>query len=166
MTLSTRLLLEFTYDQDIVIVFPRPEPEGPACQTQGGRLRDGLASLMVDPEARYVVMDLTEIHCVNSGLLGFVVAVWKLMKRRGGTMVLCGVRPFAQNVLEVTHLSRLWPAFRSRCEAIGAIQAARCQVRVGVDQASAALLPASEPPAWMPLVGEANCHATVHEAGR
>lgn len=74
----------------------------------------------VDPPR--MVLDLSETSYIGSAFVELLVRAWKRLAERGGTMVLCGLRPFCTEVLHVTRLDRLWQAFPTRDLAVAAVK--------------------------------------------
>jgi anti-anti-sigma factor len=118
----TPLLIEFVYHDDIVVVVPQASRDRPRRDLYVDELKSAQESLSADERAKYVVLDLEQIDCLNSALLGFIVTLWKTAQARGGKMVMCGVLAGGKNVLKVANLNTLWPIVASRQEAIEAVR--------------------------------------------
>jgi anti-anti-sigma factor len=111
-------LVEFDYEHDLLIVEPKPDLNRATSTRYEDELKCTFHSLSADPEFRSVVVDLGQTHFFSSALLGFLIALWKITKRRGGGLAMCGVSAFGHSVLQVAHLHKLWPIVRSREDAI------------------------------------------------
>jgi anti-sigma B factor antagonist len=68
------------------------------------------------------VVDLCHADYCGSTALGFFIGLWRLVKARGGRLVLCNVSPHEHEVLRVTRLAPLWPVLPSREEALEAVR--------------------------------------------
>jgi len=67
------------------------------------------------------VIDMSATDFIGSSFIELMVRAWKRIKNRNGTMALCAVHPFCQEVLRVAHLDTVWPIYASRDEAVKAI---------------------------------------------
>ena len=91
------------------------------------RIEDGAAEVFQALEkghAKNVVIDLHHTSYYGSTALSFFVKLWKRVKTDGGQMVLCGVSDQEQEVLQATHLDKLWPQSPDRARALTRIDAA------------------------------------------
>ena len=68
-----------------------------------------------------LILDLSATQHIGSSFIELLVRAWKRIQERGGTMVLCGLQPFCIEVLEITRLNTLWPAYPTRDEAVAAL---------------------------------------------
>ncbi len=68
-----------------------------------------------------MVLDLSDTSFIGSTFVELMVRVWKRLRERGGTMVLCGVQPFCAEVLRVARLDVLWECYTNRDQALSAL---------------------------------------------
>lgn len=65
----------------------------------------------------YVILDLTEVHLIDSTALGLLVRAQHEARRRGGVLGLAAPSRFILSVLHTMHLADLFPIFTSCTEA-------------------------------------------------
>ena len=70
-----------------------------------------------------VVVDLSEIDYCGSVFLSLLLRIEKAIRRRHGTMALCGIGPKPRELLRITSLDTLWAIYESREEAVEALEA-------------------------------------------
>ena len=70
-----------------------------------------------------VVVDLSHVGYFGSGVLALLLRCHKLAKSRGGEMVLCGTTVTARELLRVTALDTIWAIYKTRDEALAALDA-------------------------------------------
>ena len=70
-----------------------------------------------------VIFDLSQVAYFGSVFLALLLRVQKLVKSRGGELVLCGPSEMARELLRVTALDTLWAIYDSREEALKALTA-------------------------------------------
>ena len=70
-----------------------------------------------------VVFDLSRVAYFGSVFLALLLRCHKLVKSRGGELVLCGPSAMARELLRVTSLDTLWAIYDSREEALAALAA-------------------------------------------
>jgi len=68
-----------------------------------------------------LVIDLSQTEYIGSDFVELLVRAWRRLKPRNGTMALCDMQPFCLEVLELTRLSSLWPAYATCEEAVAAL---------------------------------------------
>ena len=73
-------------------------------------------------EVPMVIFDLSEVEYVDSVFLSLFLRCHKLVKSRGGELVLCGASKMARELLRVTALDTLWAIYDSRDEALSALE--------------------------------------------
>jgi anti-anti-sigma factor len=70
-----------------------------------------------------VVFDLEQVTYFGSVFLALLLRCQKLVKSKGGEMVLCSVTPPAKELLQITGLDMIWAIYDDRNEALAAIGA-------------------------------------------
>jgi anti-sigma B factor antagonist len=71
----------------------------------------GIIRTLVDGGARHVIIDLGEIRHVNSCGLGSMVCALVMMKKCGGDLRFIGVNRDVGQILEITHLNRVFQVY-------------------------------------------------------
>ena len=89
-------------------------------------LLDELGEILIvtahNAETPLVVIDLPYTMTFGSVFLGVLFRVWlRLKSRQSGRLGLCQVTPFCREVLQITHLDRIWEVFDTRDEAVRAL---------------------------------------------
>lgn len=72
-------------------------------------------------EVPMVVFDLSDVGYFGSVFLALLLRCHKLVRSRGGELVLCGASRLAEELLRVTALDTLWAIYDTRAEALEAI---------------------------------------------
>jgi anti-anti-sigma factor len=70
-----------------------------------------------------LVLDFTRTNYISSRVLEVLFRTWKRVKERNGQFVLCGVQPFCGEVLQITHLDRIWDMHSDSQAAVAAVKA-------------------------------------------
>lgn len=68
-----------------------------------------------------VVIDFTDTDFYGSTALAFFVKLWKRLRSKGGRLAFCNVSVHEREILEITHLSQLWPICGSLDDALAAV---------------------------------------------
>ena len=83
------------------------------------------ADIVMDPireqEVPMVVFDLSDVGYFGSVFLALLLRCHKLVRSRGGELVLCGASKMASELLRVTALDTLWAIYDTREEALTAL---------------------------------------------
>jgi anti-sigma B factor antagonist len=85
-----------------------------AVATLGGQLR----SLVEDSGHRHLVLNFGQVERLSSALLGQLVALSRALRRVGGRLALCEVRPEFYPGFRVLALHKDLPLYRSEGEAL------------------------------------------------
>lgn len=81
---------------------------------------DGVAN--ADPPL--VVLDLSHTKFFGSAFIEILFRAWnRIEKQEGGEFCLSGLTPYCAEVIDVTHLNRLWSIYDTREEAVAALKA-------------------------------------------
>ena len=98
-----------------------------AVETLNWTLVEEAADIILDPirerAAPLVVIDLTEVSYFGSVFMAMLLKCQRIVKPRGGVLVLCGLNDLARDLLHTTALDTLWPIYDTRAEALDAIGA-------------------------------------------
>jgi anti-sigma B factor antagonist len=93
-------------------------------ETQVDLVNRRLLELASTTDQPVFVLDLTHVEFFGSSFIEGIFRVWKrLQGRQGSKFAICGLRPYCREVLEITHLDRLWPLYATRDEALAQLQA-------------------------------------------
>ncbi len=83
------------------------------------------AEIVMDPirdqEIPMVVFDLSDVSYFGSVFLALLLRCHKLVKGRGGELVLCGASKMAAELLRITALDTLWAIYDTRESALEAL---------------------------------------------
>lgn len=82
-----------------------------------------LAEVEKAPGSPLLLLDFSRTHYIGSRVLEVLFRTWKRLKERQGKMVLCGVQPFCGEVLQITHLDRIWQTVPDRQAGFDALHA-------------------------------------------
>jgi anti-sigma B factor antagonist len=74
-------------------------------------------NLMADG-TRHLVVDLHGLPFINSSALGYLIKAQKAMERQGGDLALARLQPAILQILEMTNLDAVFPAFETVDEAV------------------------------------------------
>jgi stage II sporulation protein AA (anti-sigma F factor antagonist) len=81
-----------------------------------------ILALFNDTTIRHLVLDFQKTDYFGSTALGFFIRLWKMIKDRGGRMVMCNMSAHESEILEVTKLTEYWSIVPTREAALKAIQ--------------------------------------------
>jgi len=91
--------------------------------TFDGRIEDfpvliqSVDNLMADG-TNHLVIDLHALPFINSSALGYLIKAQKGMERQGGELALARLQPALLQILEMTNLDAVFPAFETVDEAV------------------------------------------------
>ncbi len=72
----------------------------------------------------WLVLDMAPTEFFGSSFIETLFRVWKKLNAQpGAKFAVSGLQPYCREVLEVTHLDRLWPLPATRTEAVAAFVA-------------------------------------------
>lgn len=118
--MSTGIAPTISLESDVSIV-----AFGPECENLGevklDQLRDKLLKLGDQAQPPWVLVDLSNVKFFGSSFIEVLFGLWHKLDSRGGTaarLSLCGLTSYCAEVLSVTHLDSLWPAYPDRRTAL------------------------------------------------
>jgi len=99
---------------------------GPEYESLDESLLDELRGAILDvaetADPPKVVLDLSHTKFFGSAFIEIMFRAWKRVDARGGTFALSGLTPYCAEIVEVTHLDRLWKIYPTRDEAVAALK--------------------------------------------
>lgn len=94
----------------VVITFDGGIEDFPALiQSVDNQIADG---------TRRLAIDLHALPFINSAALGYLIKAYKSMEEQGGELVLCRLQPAITQIMEMTNLDTVFPAFQTTEEAV------------------------------------------------
>ncbi|MDJ0974578.1 MAG: STAS domain-containing protein [Planctomycetota bacterium] len=94
----------------VVITFDGGIEDFPALiQSVDNQIADG---------TRRMAVDLHALPFINSAALGYLIKAYKSMEEQGGELALCRLQPAITQILEMTNLDSVFPAFQTVDEAV------------------------------------------------
>lgn len=73
---------------------------------------------LIEDGTRHLAIDLHTLPFINSAALGYLIKAQKSMERQGGELALARLQPALQQILEMTNLDVVIPAFETVDEAV------------------------------------------------
>ncbi len=105
---------------DVVVITPASNVE-----SMSWELIEQAASIVMSPlreqEVPLVIVDLSEVGYFGSVFLALLLRCHKLVKSRGGELVLCGPSKLARELLRITALDTVWAIYETREQALEAL---------------------------------------------
>jgi len=113
---------ELEWHGDAVVVIPASDVE-----SMSWDVVEHAADLVLAPINRQnvplVVVDLSQVTYFGSVFLALLLRCHKLVRQKGGELVLCGASRLARELLQITNLDTLWAIYDTRDEALEAVGA-------------------------------------------
>jgi anti-anti-sigma factor len=78
--------------------------------------------LLMNGEAKHVVVDCSKIDRCCSTALGFFVKLWKRVRDIDGRMAFCNMSTHMRCIVELTHLGQLWALCDTREQALAEVE--------------------------------------------
>jgi anti-sigma B factor antagonist len=86
-------------------------------------LKTALSNAVSQAEPPVVLLDLSNMRFFGSAFIEALFRAWgHLNARPGGQLSLCGLTDYCREVVDVTHLDRLWTVFETRDEAVRSLR--------------------------------------------
>jgi anti-sigma B factor antagonist len=112
---------EIEWHGNTVVISPSGDVE-----SMSWDLIEQAAAIVMSPlrsrEAPMVVFDVTDLSYFGSVFLALLLRCHKLIRSRGGELVLCGASTMAAELLRITALDTLWAIYETREEALRAVE--------------------------------------------
>ncbi|RCS40558.1 anti-sigma factor antagonist [Bremerella cremea] len=71
-----------------------------------------------------VVIDLAQTKSIGAFFIQFLIRIWKLIKKRGGHLVIAGINDDCLDVLKRSKIESLWQRYPNREQAMVALKEA------------------------------------------
>lgn len=85
------------------------------------QIRDFVLETAKAADPPRIVIDLRYTKFFGSSFIEVLFRVWNRVNGVGGKFALAGLTSYCREVLEVTHLDKLWPMLPTEAEAVAAI---------------------------------------------
>lgn len=85
-------------------------------------LRKVILDAVADAHPPLVVLDLSHTKFFGSAFIEILFRAWNRIEQQNGEFCLCGLTPYCAEVIDVTHLNRLWSIYKTREEAVAALK--------------------------------------------
>ena len=86
---------------------------------------EGLTKVVLDAadaaDPPLLVIDLSHTKFFGSGFIEILFRAWHRLNARGGRLALSNLTTYCREVIDVTHLDRLWNIYATRAEAVKAL---------------------------------------------
>ena len=85
-------------------------------------VREVILKATSEADPPLVVLDLSHTKFFGSAFIEILFRAWtRVTGREGGKFSISGLTPYCAEVIEVTHLDRLWAIYKTRDEAVRAL---------------------------------------------
>jgi len=85
-------------------------------------IKNYLKGLVTKRKGRKFVINFDEIDHINSTIVGALVGIQHLSRRRKGEVVLCGVKPNVRRTFDLIGASKIMKIFDTEAEALESLQ--------------------------------------------
>ncbi len=85
------------------------------------QIRDFVLEAAKAADPPKVVIDLSYTKFFGSSFIEVLFRVWNRVNGAGGKFALAGLTSYCREVLEITHLDKLWPMLPNADEAVSAV---------------------------------------------
>src|SRR4051794_2744150 len=99
-----------TREQGVTVIAPGPEYEH-LPDLHIDELKALFLEIGTQAEPPLVVLDLSQLRFFGSAFIEVMFRVWHQVNGRGGKFALAGLTAYCREVVEITHLDRLWGVF-------------------------------------------------------
>ena len=69
-----------------------------------------------------VVLDLSHTKFFGSAFIEIMFRAWNRLNARNGTFALSGLTPYCAEIIQITHLDRLWTVYDDRRSAVAELR--------------------------------------------
>ena len=115
---AVTLLMSSIRKRDILIV----RLEGELDHHHAEEIRESLDKQLEDPSIRNLILDLGNLHFMDSSGIGVFIGRYKTISKRGGQVCITNVNPQLARILEVSGLYRILKVYDTVQDAIKGIR--------------------------------------------
>ncbi|WP_272699142.1 STAS domain-containing protein [Desulfovibrio sp. Fe33] len=76
---------------------------------------------LLDNGVTSLLFDFSGLDYINSSGLRILVLAYQRLKKNSGTVAICGVKDYIQEVFEVSGYDKIFPLYTTRADALGAV---------------------------------------------
>lgn len=115
--MPTKRTPEIIKDGDVTVIALGPEYES-LDEAGLDELREAILEVANSAEPPLVVLDLSHTRFFGSAFIEILFRAWnRVSARAGGKFCLSGLTPYCREVIDVTHLDRIWHVCDTRDDA-------------------------------------------------
>ena len=123
--MTTQRSPQVTQQSGVTVISLGPEYENLDDHTLD-EVREVILKATAEADPPLVVLDLSHTKFFGSAFIEILFRAWnRVNNRERGKFCISGLTPYCAEVIEVTHLDRLWTIFKTRDEAVKALAAER-----------------------------------------
>jgi len=108
------MALNETKDNGVTILAVDGNLDGDGTQT----LEDRVIALLEDGETK-LLFDFSGLDYINSSGLRVLVLAYQRLRKASGTVAICGIKDYIQEVFEVSGYDKIFPLYPDRDAALG-----------------------------------------------
>jgi len=87
-------------------------------------LRTYILDAIAAADPPLIGLDLSHVNFFGSAFIEVLFRAWNRIEKQGnGEFALCSLTPYCAEVIDVTHLNRLWAIYKTREEAVADLKA-------------------------------------------
>jgi stage II sporulation protein AA (anti-sigma F factor antagonist) len=86
------------------------------------KIRDSLDKQLEDNSIRYLILDLKNLHFMDSSGIGVFIGRYKTITKRGGRVCITNINPQLDRILEVSGLRRILKEYDTVKHAVDSIR--------------------------------------------
>lgn len=110
------MALSETKNNDIIILAVDGNLDGDGTQV----LEEKVVALLENGETK-LLFDFSGLDYINSSGLRVLVLAYQRLKKASGTVAICGIKDYIQEVFEVSGYDKIFPLYPNQVAALGAM---------------------------------------------
>lgn len=85
-------------------------------------LADSILDIARGAAPPWIVLDLSHTTFFGSSFIEVLFRAYNRLREKDGRFAICGLTPYCREVVEITHLDRLWKVYDNRGDAVEAVR--------------------------------------------